>query len=61
MMNDGRNGTEYICVTVPSTVNNPILSDIEDESDPTILYVVGEYRYKFILVYSYIAMYAYVH
>ena len=43
MMNDDRNDTEYICVTVSSTVSNPVLTDIEDESDPTILYVAGEY------------------
>ena len=44
-MNDDRNNTEYICVTVSSTVSNPTLSDIEDENAPTILYVVGEYQY----------------
>ena len=46
MMNDDRNETEYRCVTVLSTVSNPILTDIEDESDPTILYiyVAGEYQ-----------------
>ena len=49
MMNDDRNDTEYICVTVLSTVN-PTVADIIDESDPTILYVAGEYQYK----YSYI-------
>ena len=41
-MNDDRNDTEYRCVTVLSTVSNPTLSDILDESDPTILYVAGE-------------------
>ena len=45
MMNDDRNTTEYICVTVQSTENNPIAADIIDESDPTILYVAGEYKY----------------
>ena len=45
-MNDDRNDTEYICVTVSSTVSNPTLSDIEDESAPIILYVVGEYQYE---------------
>ena len=44
MMNDDRNDTEYICVTVPSMVSNPTLSDIKDESAPTILYVAGEYQ-----------------
>ena len=44
MMNDDRNDTEYICVTISNTVSNPMLSDIEDESDPTILHVIGEYH-----------------
>ena len=43
MMNDDRNDTEYSCVTVPSTVSQPTFADIIDESDPTILYVAGEY------------------
>ena len=50
MMNDNRNDTEYSCVTVPSTVSLPSTADIVDESDPIILYVAGEYQYK----YSYI-------
>jgi len=37
MMDDGRNGTEYICV-VPQILPTP---DIE--SDPTFLFVAGEY------------------
>ena len=44
MMDDDRNETEYQCVTVPSTVSQPSIADIIDESDPTILYVVGEYQ-----------------
>ena len=56
MMNDNRNDTEYSCVTVPSTVSNPIVTDIVDESDPTILYVAGEYQYKFMRVAMYISM-----
>ena len=43
MMNDDRNSTEYSCVSVLSTVSNPTVANIEDESDPTILYVAGEY------------------
>ena len=43
MMNDYRNDTEYICVTVSSIVSNPTVAYILDESDPTILYVAGEY------------------
>ena len=43
MMNDDRNDTEYNCVTVSSTVSQPTVADIIDESDPTILYVAGEY------------------
>ena len=44
-MNDDRNDTEYSCVTVSSTVSQPTAADIIDESDPTILYVAGEYQY----------------
>ena len=43
MMNDDRNVTEYICVTVSSALSQPTLGDIVDESDATILYVAGEY------------------
>ena len=43
MMNDDRNDTEYSCVIVPSNVSNPTVRDIWDESDPTILYVAGEF------------------
>ena len=45
MTNDDRNDTEYICGIISSTVSQPTFADIIDESDPTILYVVGEYRY----------------
>ena len=45
MMNDVRNNTEYSCVTVLSTGHYPRFSDIIDESDPTILYIAGEYQY----------------
>ena len=44
MMNDDRNDTEYSCGTVSSTVSNPTVADISDESDLTILYVAGEYH-----------------
>ena len=50
MMNDGRNDTEYSCGIVSSTISNPMLSDIIDLSDSTILYVAGEYQYKFMHV-----------
>ena len=43
MMNDDRNDTEYSCATIPSAVSQPSVADIIDESDPTILYVAGEY------------------
>ena len=43
-MNDDRNDTEYSCVTISSTVSQPTVADIIDESDPTILYVAGEYQ-----------------
>ena len=45
IMNDNRNDTEYSCVTVPSTVSQPTFADIIDESDPTFLYVAGEYQH----------------
>ena len=45
IMNDDRNNTQYICGIVPSTVSNPTLADIVDESEPIILYVAGEYQY----------------
>ena len=41
MMNDGRNGTVYRCVIVPAQ-GMITVTDIIDESDPTILYA-GEY------------------
>ena len=44
MMNDDRNDTEYSCVTISSTASEPSIEDIIDESDPTILYVAGEYQ-----------------
>ena len=43
MMNDDRNDTEYICVTVSSALSQPTTAVIVDESDVTILYVAGEY------------------
>ena len=46
MMSDDRNDSEYSCVIVPST--RPSLSDIVDESDPTFLYVAGEYQHAYI-------------
>ena len=46
MMNDDRNGTVYSCGTVSSTVSQPTFADIIDESDPTILYVAGEYQIR---------------
>ena len=48
MMNDDRNETVYSCVTVSSTVSQPMLSNIIDESDPTILYVAGKYQYTYV-------------
>ena len=44
MMNDDRNDTEYSCGIVSSTVSNPALSDIMNESNTIILYVAGEYQ-----------------
>ena len=45
-MNDDRNDTEYSCVIVSSTVSQPTITNIIDESDPTILYDAGEYQYS---------------
>ena len=44
MMNDDRNATEYSCGIVSSTVSDPTIVNIIDESNRTILYVVGEYQ-----------------
>ena len=43
MMNDGRNGSGYICVVIPAQ-GMATFADIIEESDPTILYVAGEYQ-----------------
>ena len=40
MMNDDRNNTEYRCVITQGTTTT-----ILRQSDPTILYVAGEYKY----------------
>ena len=42
MMNDARNDTGYQCVIVPAQ-GMITVADIIDQSDPTILYVAGEY------------------
>ena len=44
-MNDVRNGSEYRCVIVPAQ-GMLTSADIIEESDPTILYVAGEYMYE---------------
>ena len=46
MINDVRNGSEYQCVIVPAQYYMITVADIIDESDPTILYVAGEYQYN---------------
>ena len=45
MMNDDRNDTQYSCGRVSSTAYYPTVADIIAESDPTILYIAGEYQY----------------
>ena len=45
MMNDVRNDSNYQCVIIP-TQGMVTLADTIDESDPTILYVAGEYWYR---------------
>ena len=57
MMNDYRNDTWHSCGTVPGTISNPLTSDICDESDPTILYVAGEYQYNFMYIATNVCMY----
>ena len=42
MMNDDRNGSDYRCVIIPAQ-GMITFDDIIDVSDPTILYVAGEY------------------
>ena len=46
IMNDDRNDSEYSCGIVLSTVSQPVVADIVDESDATILYVAGKHQYK---------------
>ena len=46
MMNDVRNGSDYRCVIISqNTSQNTSVQDILRESDPTLLYVTGEYQY----------------
>ena len=55
IMNDDRNDTQYSCGTVLSTLSNPTVADIVDESNTTILYVAGEYQYNvlhYIVIFS---------
>ena len=52
MMNDNRNGSVYRCVIVPAQ-GMLTVADIIEESDPTILYVAGEFQYSTpVLVYD---------
>ena len=43
MMNDVRNGSDYRCVIISQ---NTSILHILRQSDPTLLYVAGEYQYK---------------
>ena len=49
-MNDDRNNTEYSCVIVSSGLSQPTHANVIYESDPTILYVIGEYQHKFMYI-----------
>ena len=40
-LNDNRNETDYRCLIINRTTNTTL-----NESDPTILYVAGEYQYR---------------
>ena len=53
MMNDARNDSEYICVIIPA-IGWVASYDIINESDPTILYVAGEYQHSGNVIRSYI-------
>ena len=44
MMNDDRNGSDYRCVIILAQ-GMITVADIIDESDPTILYVAGEFYF----------------
>ena len=57
MMNDDRNGSVYICIL-------PQISPPDIESDPTTLYVAGEYEKvcDIVIIHGYyIHMYAYIY
>ena len=47
MVNDDRNNTQYSCGAVSSIISNPTVANIEEESDPSILYVAGEFKYSY--------------
>ena len=61
MMNDGRNGTQYSCVTVLSTVSNPTVADTVSWSNETILYVAGKYQCNFMYILNFILLYMYIY
>ena len=43
MMNDDRNGTKYACATVLRNTNRPTIVNLVNESNQTVLYVIGKY------------------
>ena len=50
MMNDVRNGSDYRCVIlIRQNISGLFL--ILNESDPTLLYIAGEYQYNAVEVY----------
>ena len=44
MINDDRNDSDYRCMIIPAQ-GMVTIADIIDESDPTILYVAGEFYF----------------
>ena len=52
MMNDVRNGSEYRCVIIPAQ-GLVTFANIINESDPTILYVAGEYILNYSIIYCF--------
>ena len=47
--NDNRSGSEYICVIIPAE-GSVTIADIIYWSDPTFLYVSGEYRHTYNII-----------
>ena len=51
MMNDVRNGSDYRCVILIRQNISGVVPILLLESDPTLLYIAGEYQYNAVEVY----------